>query len=85
MSTATVEATSDALQTEYAFVLPRGLLDVARKNGSFVLYDYAGGETGRWYLTNCWPSKVAINGMQAGSSDVLVEEMTLVHEGLEPA
>ena len=62
-----------------------GKIDEARKNGSIVLYDYAGGETGRWNLLNAWPSKVTINGLQAGSSDVLVEEMTLAHEGLEPA
>ena len=50
-----------------------------------MLYDYAGGETSRWNILNAWPSKVTINGLQAGSSDVLVEEMTLAHEGLEPA
>ena len=62
-----------------------GKIDEARKNGSIVLYDYAGGETGRWNITNCWPNKVSVTGLQAGSSDVLVEEMTLAHEGLEPA
>lgn len=62
-----------------------GKIDEARKNGSIVLYDYAGGETARWNILNCWPNKVTINGLQAGSSDVLVEEMSLAHEGLEPA
>lgn len=62
-----------------------GKIDEARKNGSIVLYDYAGGEISRWNVTNCWPSKVSLTGLQAGSSDVLVEEMTLAHEGLEPA
>ena len=62
-----------------------GKIDEARKNGSIVLYDYAGGEMNRWNITNCWPSAVSISGMTAGSSDVLVEEMTLAHEGVEPA
>jgi phage tail-like protein len=62
-----------------------GKIDEARKNGSIVLYDYAGGEINRYNFRNAWPSKVGLSGLQAGSSDVLLEEMTLAHEGLEPA
>ena len=62
-----------------------GKIDEARKNGSIVIYDYALGETARWNITNCWPNKVSVSGLQAGSSDVAVEEMTLAHEGIEPA
>jgi phage tail-like protein len=54
----------------------------ARKNGSVVLYDYAHGEIARYNFVNAWPSKVSLGALAAGSSDVLVEECTLVHEGL---
>src|SRR5215207_8658286 len=62
-----------------------GKIDDARKNGSVVLYDYANGETGRFNFTNGWPSKVSLGSMQAGGTDVLVEECTITHEGLAVA
>jgi phage tail-like protein len=62
-----------------------GKIDEARKNGSIVLYDYAGGEISRYNFVNAWPSKASIGGLQAGGNDVLMEEVTLVHEGLELA
>ncbi|MDJ0770660.1 MAG: phage tail protein [Ilumatobacter sp.] len=63
----------------------KGNVDAARKNGSIVLYDYAGGEVRRYNFKNAWPNKVSVSGLQAGSSDIAVEEVTLSHEGLEPA
>jgi phage tail-like protein len=54
----------------------------ARKNGSVVLYDYARGELARYNFMNGWPAKVSIGPLQAGASDVLLEECTIVHEGL---
>jgi phage tail-like protein len=57
----------------------------ARKNGSVVLYDYARGELARFNFTNGWPSRVSIGPLQAGANDILLEECTIVHEGLIPA
>jgi phage tail-like protein len=62
-----------------------GKIDEARKNGSIVLYDYAGGETSRFNFVNAWPSKASIGSLQAGGTDVLMEEVVLVHEGIELA
>lgn len=59
-----------------------GKIDEARKNASIVLFDYAGGEIRRFNLTNCWPSKVSIGALQAGSNDILMEECVIVHEGV---
>jgi phage tail-like protein len=59
-----------------------GKIDEARKNASIVLFDYSLGEIARYNLTNCWPSKVSIATLQAGSNDVLMEECTIVHEGI---
>lgn len=62
-----------------------GKIDDARKNGSIVLYDYAGSEKSRFNFLNAWPSKVSIGSMQAGGSEVLLEECTITHEGVAPA
>lgn len=60
-----------------------GDITAARRNGSIVIYDYALGEKARYNFLNAWPSKVSIGGLKAGGSEVVVEECTLVHEGLE--
>lgn len=62
-----------------------GKIDDARKNGSIVLYDYAGSEKSRFNFLNAWPSKVSLGSMQAGGSEVLLEECTITHEGVAPA
>jgi phage tail-like protein len=62
-----------------------GKIDDARKNGSVVLYDYAGAEKSRFNFLKAWPSKVSLASLQAGGNDVLVEECTITHEGIAPA
>jgi phage tail-like protein len=60
-----------------------GKITEARRNASIVLFDAALGEKARWNVTACWISKVSVGSLQAGASEMLVEECTLVHEGLE--
>jgi phage tail-like protein len=62
-----------------------GKIDSARRNASIVLYDYERGEKARFNIINAWPSKVSVGALQAGGSEVVLEECTLVHEGLEVA
>jgi len=64
-----------------------GKIKDARRNASIVLYDYDRGlgEKFRVNLIACWPSSLSISGLQAGGSEIAVEEVTLVHEGLELA
>jgi phage tail-like protein len=62
-----------------------GKIEEARQNGSIVLFDYANGEVARWNFKNAWPSKVSIGSLQAQGNDVLMEETTIVHEGIELA
>jgi phage tail-like protein len=52
----------------------------ARKNGSIVMYDQTGAEVARWNFENAWPSKVTGPQPSAESSDIGIEELTLVHE-----
>lgn len=35
-----------------------------------------------WQLTNAWPCKIQSSDLKADSSEVLIESMELVHEGL---
>ena len=60
-----------------------GNIDSARRNGSIVMYDYALGEKARFNFLNGWPSKVNIGNLQAGGTEIAMEEVTIVHEGLE--
>jgi phage tail-like protein len=62
-----------------------GNMPAARKNGSITLFDYAHGEVSRFNFINAWPSKVSIGSLNAGGNDILLEEVTIVHEGLTPA
>ena len=56
---------------------------ITTKLGSVVIYDLAGTETARWNLEACWPSVLKINGLEAGQSEVMIEEMTFVTNRIE--
>jgi len=78
------------LTTSNAFMMwikevQEGKIDSARRNASIVLTDYDLTEKFRVNLLNCWPSALSISGLQAGGTEIAVEEVTLVHEGLELA
>ena len=62
-----------------------GKVEEARKNGSIVLYDQANIEVARWNFVNGWPSKVTGPSLNASGNEIAVEELTIVHEGLERA
>jgi phage tail-like protein len=59
-----------------------GEVEDARTNCSIVAYNQANEEIARWNLENAWPCKVAGPDMDAGSQDYMVEEITIVHEGM---
>jgi phage tail-like protein len=54
----------------------------ARTNCSIIAYDQENSEVGRWDFENAWPSKVDGPAPKSDSSDLLIEEVTIVHEGL---
>ena|SRR2546425_9629613 len=61
----------------------QGSVSDARKNGSVVLYSYDQTEVARYNFTNAWPSKISMGTLNAGSNDVLMEEVTIVCEEIE--
>jgi phage tail-like protein len=52
----------------------------ARKDAQFVIYGADGDPVARWVMQNAWPSKMEIGALKAGSSEVLVETITLVSQ-----
>jgi phage tail-like protein len=56
---------------------------VERKNGSIVMFDTAGDETGRWNFENAWISEWNASDLDSGGDDIVVETVTITHEFLE--
>jgi len=54
-----------------------------RHSGSIVLYSTDAKEIGRWTFDNAWPSKWSATDLDAGSDDVVVEEVVLQIEMLK--
>ena len=63
----------------------KGIMKDARRHGSVVMYDRNYEEIARWNFENGWPSKVTGPSLNAGSNDIGIEEMTIVHEGIDRA
>jgi phage tail-like protein len=60
-----------------------GDMSKARKDCSIIMYDRAGKPQARWNFVAAWPSKVTGPEAKSDSNDIGIEEMVLVHEGLE--
>jgi len=59
--------------------------EVERKNGSIVLLNRKGEEVRRWNFERAWPTKWDGPDLNAGSNDLAIETLEIVHEGIEPA
>lgn len=59
-----------------------GMVDTARKNISILMHDQAGGIVAQWDVTAAWPSKISGPSIKSDTSEIGVEEITLVHEGI---
>ena len=60
-----------------------GNVDGARVNCSIIAYNQAGEEIARWNLVNAWPSSVIGPVMDESGTSYMVEQVILVHEGME--
>ena len=60
-----------------------GDVEGARKNGSVVMYDQSYTQVARWNFSNAWPSKVTGPSLNAQNNEFGIEEMVIVHEGIE--
>ena len=60
-----------------------GDIVAARKSASLVMYNYDGKAVARYHLEHAWPSKIEIGALKAGSSEVLMETVTIVCERIQ--
>jgi phage tail-like protein len=56
---------------------------IERRNGSVIMLDRRGTEVARWNFVRAWPSKYTAPSLSAEASDVAIESVELVHEGLD--
>lgn len=60
-----------------------GDMDSARKNGSIIMFDRSFNEVARYNFENGWPSSYAGGEVSSEGDNVVIEEITIAHEGLE--
>lgn len=60
-----------------------GDIMAARKSCSLVMYSSDGTAVARYHLEHAWPSKMEIGALRAGSSEALVEKVTIVCERIQ--
>lgn len=60
-----------------------GDIAAARKSCSLVMYATDGKPVARYHLEHAWPSKLEIGALKAGSSEVLMETVTIVAERIQ--
>lgn len=61
----------------------KGQINEARKSCSLVMYNYDGAPVARYHLFHAWPSKLEVGALKAGSSEVLMETVTIVCEHIQ--
>ena len=52
-------------------------------NATIIVYDNAGNPQASWTVINAWPSRYESTGLNAESSEILVETLNLQHEGIK--
>ena len=60
-----------------------GDIVAARKSCSLVMYSTDGKPVARYHLEHAWPAKLEIGALKAGSSEVLMETVTIVSERIQ--
>lgn len=73
--------TLDRLLWEWRQTVVNG--HVERRSGSVILLDAERNEVARWNFIEGWPAKWVGPELNAQSSDVAIETLEIVHEGLE--
>ncbi len=75
--------TQDMQIWDWRELVEKGQMDQARKTCSIVMFDRNYEEVARWNFENAWPSKVSGPSVKSDSNEIGVEEVTLVHEGMD--
>lgn len=60
-----------------------GTFDKFRRTGAVVLFDEKGDERERYKFTDGFPSSWKFNELDSGADEIVVQEVTISHEGIE--
>ncbi len=77
--------TSDMALWQWRQKVIQGDIQGARKNGSVVLLDREFKEVARFNFVNGWPVSYKGADLKADDNGVVIEEVSIAHEGLERA
>jgi phage tail-like protein len=75
--------TADLYFWKWRELVEQGDMDQARKNGAFVMHNTKGEAAARWEFVNAWPRSITGPGGDATSSEVALEELEVVCEGIK--
>lgn len=71
-----------SLWTWHSMVMTEATADLARADVQIIMYNRMYVPVLQWTLLRAWPSKISGPEFQTDSTDVAMEELTLVHEGV---
>lgn len=60
-----------------------GQVQTSRKNVAIIVMDEAGSDKARFVVSEAWPSKYTVTGLNGKGNEVWVESIELVNEGVE--
>lgn len=61
----------------------QGKVDVARLDGTIIMYDQTFAPIAQWEFTKGWPSKISGPSLKSDGNEIGVEELVIVHEGIK--
>ncbi|MGY4404069.1 phage tail protein [Bradyrhizobium sp. USDA 3315] len=60
-----------------------GQIQANRKQVAIIVQDEAGVDKARFVVTDAWPSKYTVSGLNGKGNEVMIESIELVNEGIE--
>jgi phage tail-like protein len=64
-------------------LVEQGKMSDARRNMAVVLMDEEGNPAARWEFNDAWPSKYDAPDVNAKGTDIAIESLEIVHEGIK--
>jgi phage tail-like protein len=74
---------STELYEKWRKLVEDGKMKDARKNVAIIMMDEEGNAAARWEFVNAWPSKYDAPDLNAKGTDVAIETLEVVHEGMK--
>ena len=75
---------TDSLElSEWHRAIVNGQIQKNRKQVAIVVMDESGADKARFLVSEAWPTKYQLSGLNGKGNEVLIETFELVHEGIE--